>query len=311
MTNSFLQTKDWTEFQESLGREVLEYDQNGIKARIIRHDLPFKKSYLYIPHGPEMDFNSMTGGFKNPVSNFINWLKDSAMSADGRKSIFIKIEPLNDLIAQTFAERKFKRSKKEIQPAKTVIVDLEGDENQLLERMDHKARYNIRVAEKTNLKFSEGDVEEFWCLMKKTTERQSFSSHPKEYYQKLVSFFARGREITAKIFFVRLDGRPLAAAIILFFGDTAYYVHGGSDYEGQKFRPAYKLHWSIIKWLKSKGYKYYDLWGVDSKKWPGVTKFKMYWGGRLVERPGSFDLPISKLWYMLYKSYRNIFRKEA
>lgn len=310
--SSFLQTKDWMEFQEYLGRETAVYCREGISARMVKHDLPFKKNYFYIPHGPELDFNSMTGGWKNPVTRFIKWLKDTGRA---EKSIFIKIEPTNDLVAQTFAERKFKKSKKEIQPSKTVIIDLEGDEEQLLARMDHKARYNIRVAEKTGLKFGEGDAEEFWKLMKKTTERQSFSAHPKEYYQKLVSFFGRNREISVKIFFVRLPpaggGQPLAGAVVLFYGDTAYYIHGASDYEGQKFRPAYKLHWSIIKWLKNKGYKYYDLWGVDSRKWPGVTKFKMYWGGRVVERPGSFDLPISKLWYMLYKSYRGIFRKEA
>jgi peptidoglycan pentaglycine glycine transferase (the first glycine) len=303
--SSFLQTKDWAEFQESLGREVLEYEQDGISARIIRHDLPFKKSYLYIPHGPVVDFNSMTGGSKNPITQFIKWLKDTANPPTGEKAIFIKIEPTHDLVAQTFADKKFKKSKKEIQPSKTVVIDLDDDENTIYEKFNHKARYNIRVSEKHPTKFTEnGAVEEFWKLLKKTTERGNFSSHPKEYYQQLVNFFAKGREIKIKIFFVKLEDRPLAGAMVLMYGDTAYYIHGCSDHDEQQFRSPYKLQWSIIKWLKKNNYKYYDLWGIDHKKWPGVTSFKLYWGGRIVERPGSFDLPISKFWYMLYKVFR-------
>src|SRR3989344_1364269 len=94
---TFLQTKDWLEFQKSVGREVFEYNKDGISAKIILHKIPFGKKYLYIPHGPEIDFNSMTGGFKNPAINFIKYLKDLGKQ---QKSIFIKAEPLMDSVAQ-------------------------------------------------------------------------------------------------------------------------------------------------------------------------------------------------------------------
>ncbi len=123
---SFLQSKEWTEFQKSLGREVFEYEKEGISAKIIKHDLPLGKSYLYIPYGPEMDFNQMTGGFKNLVVNFVKWLREEAKK---RKSIFVKVEPLVDSVAQALAESRFKKSKKEIQPSKTVIINLEQSED--------------------------------------------------------------------------------------------------------------------------------------------------------------------------------------
>src|SRR3989344_4833223 len=105
----FLQSKEWAEFQRSLGREVFEYEKEGISAKIIKHDLsfgrfrtgPFGKNYLYIPHGPKMDFNKMTGGFKNPVANFVKWLYELGKK---EKSIFIKSEPLADSVAQALAE---------------------------------------------------------------------------------------------------------------------------------------------------------------------------------------------------------------
>lgn len=295
------------EFQESLGREVFEYEEDGIVARVIKHNLPFGKSYLYIPHGPEIDFNSMSGGSKNPINKFINWLRDTAKN---ERAIYIKIEPIHDLVAQTFADRKFRKSKKEIQPSKTIIIDLNRDDDQFLESFHHKTRYNIRVSEKTQTKLVEGSADEFWKLLKKTTDRQNFSTHSKEYYQQLLSFFGRNKEIMVKCFLIKENERVLAGAIVLMFDDTAYYIHGASDYEFQSLRPAYRLQWLIIKWLRNKGYSFYDLWGVDSKKWPGVTKFKMVWGGKLVERPGSFDLPISKLWYILYKSAKLVAKRK-
>jgi len=86
MEKSFLQSNEWAEFQRSLGREVFEYDKEGISAKIIKQELSFHKNYLYIPYGPEVDFNQMSGGFKNPFNNFKDYLKQLAKE---NKSIFV------------------------------------------------------------------------------------------------------------------------------------------------------------------------------------------------------------------------------
>ncbi|TSC74721.1 MAG: Methicillin resistance protein, partial [Parcubacteria group bacterium Gr01-1014_44] len=143
MFQSFLQSKEWFDFQKSLGRGVFLYEEGGIKTGVIKLPLPFKKSYLYIPHGPAMDFNQMTGGIDNAVRNFLQYLKTLAKK---EKAIFIKAEPFNDSVAQFLAKNKFKKSKKEIQPSKTVVLDLTQTEDQLLDRLHHKTRYNIKVA---------------------------------------------------------------------------------------------------------------------------------------------------------------------
>src|SRR3989344_2037231 len=145
---TFLQSKEWFDFQKSLGREVFFYNQGGVEAGIIKLPLPFKKNYLYIPHGPKMDFNQMIGGIDNEVRNFLQYLKNLAKK---EKAIFIKAEPLNDNVAQFLAKNKFKKSKKEVQPSKTVILDLTQTEDQLLNKLHHKTRYNIKVAEKSGI----------------------------------------------------------------------------------------------------------------------------------------------------------------
>ncbi len=194
---SFLQSNEWAEFQKSLGRDVFEYEKEGITARIIKYDLPFGKNYLYIPHGPEMNFNQMIGGFKNPVANFVKWLRELGKA---QKSIFIKVEPLVDSVVQVLAVGgKFsagggpaygwKKSKKEIQPSKTVVIDLGQSEEELLTSMHHKTRYNIGVADKHGVVVGEGgNLDSFLRLLKKTAKRDRFNPHPADYYKKLFDF---------------------------------------------------------------------------------------------------------------------------
>lgn len=302
ISQSFLQSKDWIEFQKSLGRDVFEYNADGIKANIIRLPLWFGRSYLYIPHGPEIDFNSMIGGEGNPVWRFLHYLKKLGKE---NKSIFVKVEPLTDHVAQTLAERKFRRVKREIQPTKTVLIDL--TQSDVLDKMHHKTRYNIKVAEKHGITVKPSDdIDAFWKLLKKTTKRDRFFSHNRAYYEKLLSFFKEG-EIKVKLFLAYRENKPLAGALVLFYKDTGFYLHGASDYDQRKFMAPYKLHWEIIKSLKFQSLKFYDFWGINACQWPGVTRFKLGWGGRTVEYPGSFDWRFSWWWYGAYRLARRVF----
>ena len=56
-----------------------------------------------------------------------------------------------------------------------------------------------------------------------------------------------------------------------------------------------------IKKAQALGYKYYDFWGIDEKKWPGVTRFKKGYGGFEVNYGDTYDLTLNKFWYTLYK----------
>ena len=297
----FLQTADWAKFQQSLGRQVFNYDQAGIAALVIKNKLPLGKSWLYIPRGPELDLNSMTGGLTNPVNNFIAWLR---VLAKKEKAIFIKVEPTTDNVAQILATHKFRNSRRTVQPTKTVVLDLEKTEADLLAAMHHKARYNIRVAEKHGINVVEstaGDV--FWKLMQQTTRRDKFTSHPKTYYRALLEQL-HGGTMHTKLFIAQHQDRPLAAALVLFYGDTAYYLHGASDHHYRQLMAPYLLHWEIIKRSQALALKQYDLWGIDANKWPGVTRFKLGWGGKTIEYPGAFDLTTSWFWFSLYKLFK-------
>lgn len=313
MSKSFLQTEEWLQFQESVGRKTWRFDNGKITANIIKHDLPFGKNYLYIPHGPAINFNAISGGINNEVAQFVAYLKNLAHE---EHSIFIKVEPVDDKVPEVLyslsANWRIKKSSKEIQPKRTIIIDLERSEDELLAAMHHKTRYNIRVGEKRGLQLRErNDLDAFWKLLKHTAKKDSFFTHDKSYYGKLLNTPV----LNTRAVFVEHDDRPLgtvknrpiAGAILLTYGDTLYYLHSAMDRNYKSMMAPYVLHWRIIQWAKKQGLKHYDLWGIDAQKWPGVTRFKLGWGGKVKEYPGSFDIPISKIWYLIYRVVRKIF----
>ncbi|MEK7125105.1 MAG: peptidoglycan bridge formation glycyltransferase FemA/FemB family protein [Patescibacteria group bacterium] len=299
---SFLQTKEWLEFQRSVGNKCWRYDENGISANIVQSSLPFGKNYLYVSYGPEIDLRAMQGGLKNTLGQFISYLKKIAR-AEG--SIFVKIEPMVDAVAELLYPYGLRKSKRNLQPQRTLVVNLNQDEYGLLGQMHHKTRYNIKVAQNHNIVTKQiSDIDVFLKLMSKTTQRDKFSSHPREYYEKLLQLT---RPLSTELTIAYHEDVPVAGAIILFYEKTGYYLHGASDYEYRNLMAPYALHWDSMRRLKTNGFEHYDLWGIDAKQWPGVSRFKHGFGGRTVEYPGAFDLPISKFWYFLYNQARKIF----
>jgi peptidoglycan pentaglycine glycine transferase (the first glycine) len=300
---SFLQTTEWLEFQKEVGHKIWRFDDGKIKANIIKLGLPMGKSMLYIPHGPEIDFEHVRGGLKNELGGFVTYLKDLAKEEG---AIFVKMEPISDVVIELLYRKGFKRSSKQIQPYKTVVLNLELSEDELLSQMHQKTRYNIKVAEKNGVTIKNShDFESFWKLLNKTTKRDRFSSHPRSYYEKLLNHFKSGN-VKAELVMSYQEDKPVAGALILIQGETGYYLHGASDYDYRNLMAPYALHWEIVKHLKGIGIKHYDLWGIDANKWPGVTRFKLGWGGVQKEFPGSFDLIVSRPWYWTYSLARKI-----
>ena len=304
MLRSFLQTKAWLDFQSRAGHGTWHFNDGGIRANIIKHGSWFGKSYLYIPHGPEIAVEAIYSGIRNEIGRFVTHLKQLAQE---QSAMFVKMEPLTDAVVELLYANgmKLKHSSKTVQPHKTLVLDLASPDLELLGQMHHKTRYNIGLAEKKGLSFQQsGNVDAFWKLMLKTTKHDGFSSHPKEYYEKLLQISG---ELQTTLFLVSWQDRPVAGMIALAYDDTAYFLHGAMDRECRSTMAPYLMHWEAIKYFKERGYKCYDFWGIDATRWPGVTRFKLGFGGTVVEYPGSFDLPISKFWYFVYRVARKIF----
>ena len=287
---SFLQSWQWGEYQEAIGHKIWRIHTDDFKALLIKHNLPYAKNYLYCPRPV----------FKNLPDNFLNQVRQIAKQ---EKSIFFKIEPENKI---GFKEFGFKESSKQIQPHKTIILDLNKSEEELLGQMHQKTRYNIRLAQKkgVSVEQNQSDIGSFLELLSKTTQRDKFYSNPQGHYLKMVDVLGKANML--KIFLAKCDNKIIAGSINLFWNKTAIYSHGASDHNYRNLMAPYLLQWEAIKQAKANGFQYYDFFGIDEKKWPGVTRFKKGFNGEEISYRGAFDLIFQPIWYKSYNLIRKI-----
>ena len=280
----FLQSWEWGEFQKRLGRKFWRLEIEGEYLLIIKMPMPFGFNYLYIPRTRvEMTESKITV------------LK---MLANQEQSLFIRIEPIKQALAALGFEQT-----KQVQPQKTLILDLRNSEDDLLGQMHQKTRYNIHLAEKKGVKLVASKSEEFpkfYDLLVDTFRRKSKELHSRIYYQKLY------QDHISKIYFAEYEGKILCANMMIFYGDTATYLHGGSSQDDKNIMAPHLLQWEQIKLAKAQGFKYYDFWGIDEVKWPGVTRFKKGFGGFEVGYEGTWELSINSWKYKIYKLVKRL-----
>jgi peptidoglycan pentaglycine glycine transferase (the first glycine) len=289
---SFLQSWTWGEFQESLNRKIWRLKIERLKGLVVKRNLPLGKGYLYCPRGPVGQVAE---------DNFQKFLAQVKRIGQTEKSIFFKIEPP---VGASLLTTPFKESKDQIQPVKTLILDISQPEEELLAQMHQKTRYNIRLAQRKGVKIeiSSGnypqEVEKFLELSAATAKRDKFHLHSQTYYRKMMEFL--GREGMIKLFLAKYQGRIIVANLICFFGQTATYLHGASDHNFRHLMAPHLCQWRAILEAKRLGCQHYDFWGIDEQRWPGVTRFKKGFNGQEVDYPGSFDLVFRPFWYRLY-----------
>lgn len=300
--SQFLQSWQWGEFQAKVSGRVwrigvLDNNELVASAKIITKDLPMGKKYLYCGRGPIIASRIDKKAAAKLLFNKIKELSEQV------GAMFLRFDPV-------FPLTDFKRSITktiDVQPSQTIILDLSLSEAEILKNMHQKTRYNIRLAEKRGVKIVEADAsrfEEFWQLLTSTGDRDEFNLHGRSYYKNMLQL---DRDFM-KLFFAEFKGKPIATALVSFFGDTATYLHGGSANEDRNVMAPYLLQWHGVKLAKTNGQKYYDFHGIDEVKWPGVTRFKNGFGGAEVNYPGTFDLVYDQGWYSIYKMIRKIRR---
>ncbi|MBL7054037.1 peptidoglycan bridge formation glycyltransferase FemA/FemB family protein [Patescibacteria group bacterium] len=293
----FLQSWFWGDFQKKLNRQVwrLAVKQNDkiiLAGLIIKYNLPFRRSYFYIPRGPVFPLKIDELALKL----FFNKIKQISSQSN---AIFFRIEPSTD-IALDQLNLHFKRIK-DIQPSITTILDISIPKQEILANMHYKTRYNIKLADRHNVQVfqdnSDKYIEIFLNLLHKTASRQKFNIHSDDYYKKLINF----NKSKISLYFAKYKNKILCGYLVLFWKDTAFYLHGGSSLVNKNVMAPHLLHWSIIQQAIKQGVKQYDFWGINKLKWINLTRFKKSFGGNTVKYLGTFDVINSSRWYWLYK----------
>ncbi|HLC01979.1 MAG TPA: peptidoglycan bridge formation glycyltransferase FemA/FemB family protein [Anaerolineales bacterium] len=303
-----LQTAAWGELKAQFGWSVERIRIGDSGAQILFRRLPLGWTLAYIPRGP--------------VGNWLPGLLPQIDETCRRHRAFaLVVEPdVNQDISmeQSLLQHGFRPSPHPIQPRRTLIVNLEGDENQILGRMHQKTRYNIRLASRKGvLVRSWDDLRGFGRLMRETAARDRFGAHADEYYETAYRLFKPAG--MGELLVAELDGEPLAALMVFAQGARAWYLYGASTDRERNRMPTYLLQWEAIRWAMARGCTEYDLWGVPDAEsevleagfegrgdglW-GVYRFKRGFGGSLRRSAGAWDRVYVR---PLFRAYRLVAR---
>ncbi len=303
-----LQTGEWGELKSAFGWKPVRLVSGEEGVQILFRKLPLGFTVGYIPKFPVY---SGAFTFSQEV-----WREVDSVCKRNR-AIFLKLEPdlwQDDESKQLLITNyKLQISPHNIQPPRTIIIDIQGNEEEILARMKQKTRYNIRLAEKKGVTVRAwDDIESFHQMMLITGGRDGFGVHSLEYYQRAYDLLQTKQ--MGELLVAEYEGKPLAALFVARHGKRAYYLYGASTDEERNRMPTYLLQWEAMKWAKARSCKEYDLWGVPDEEegtleanferrhdglW-GVYRFKRGFGGELKRAIQAMDRVYNPLLYWAY-----------
>ena len=308
-----LQTSSWAAFKEAFGWSAVRVQAEHCAAQILLRRLPLGLSIAYLPKGP-------LGTQWQEL-----WLQVD-MLCRNHHAIFLQVEP--DLFEPLPEEVRtqwlagFSLKEHTIQPRRTIVIDLQPTEEQILASMKQKTRYNIRLAQRHGvLVRPSADLEGFYRMMQTTAQRDGFALHKAEYYRRAYDIFEPQDQVV--LLEAVLDQKSLAYLMAFRQHERACYFYGASDDEHRNLMPTYLLQWEAMRWAKANGAKLYDLWGIPDADeetleeqftqrsdglW-GVYRFKRGFGGQVRRSAPAFIRVYNPLLYRAYKMMQS--RRES
>lgn len=222
----FLQSYAWGEFAKAEKNVMPLYvgmeDENGdlcATALILKKNLPFNKSYFYIPRGFILDYNNLS-----LIEEFTKMLKNYARE---NKAIFIKIDPdliyheedkdgnvivdNNDKIVTFFKKLGYKhlgftKNFETMQPRYTFRINYDKPFEEIYENFSKTTKQRIKKAEDLDVSVEIGDsncISDFYNLMVLTENRKDFITHNKQYYRSLYDIW--NKDNSCNIFLGSID----------------------------------------------------------------------------------------------------------
>jgi lipid II:glycine glycyltransferase (peptidoglycan interpeptide bridge formation enzyme) len=295
-----LQSAAWARVQEKEGREAFALS-GGAQGYGFASNLPLVGAYRFFPRGPRL----LSGQSEERARALLD-------SADGM--VFLRIEPEDESALGLFRESfgaRLRKAPQDVEPREVLVMDIRGEEEALLVRMKSKTRYNLRLAKKRGVRVrasrSAEDLECFFSLIQATARLKGLRTHPQSHYAAILAVFGENAELLV----AESDGVPLAASLMVYAGETATYLHGGTSEDQRSLMAPYLLHWEAIRAARARGCIRYDWGGISESSaapsdWAGITRFKRGFAPetRATVYPGTFDIVLNTPRYVLYRVLR-------
>jgi len=290
---------------------------------VLLQPLDNEYSVAYVPYGPEIEPNEENQG------KFLEELSESLRTYLPSKCILIRYDLAweshwakesdrfdelgnwNGPPEKKYQEFRFnfdtvnwnlRKANSDILPSNTIFLDLQKDNDQILQDMKPKTRYNINLSYRKGVNVKKVGMENlhiWYALYQETAQRNRIHINDISYFKTVLTARAENTASPAdvELLLAELDGTPLAAMFLVISGNRGTYLYGASSSSNRNYMATYALQWEAMKIAKERGCMEYDFFGVAPRAEPshplyGLYKFKTGFGGELYHRMGCWDYPL-------------------
>lgn len=284
----------------------------GVALVRIRKLPPTKTGFAHVYWGPLWRLRNCEEDIEH-LGLVLNALKQEYVN---KRGLLLRIE--SNLIEDGDVERYSKVFAKQgfhtVHSARynTFVLDLDKDLDQLRKNLRGNWRGHLSKAERNGLKTISGSettlFNNFCSLYFALLKRKKFDDVQD------AEMCSRVQEALPNRFKMRISqcehqGEIAASVVCSTIGNSAVYLLGATSEKGMKTRGSYLLQWEMLKWLKEKGTRYYDLGGIDPEGNPGVYHFKEGFRGRKVTSLGRYECAPGRMRQFLLKNVENVYNQ--
>lgn len=196
-------------------------------------------------------------------------------------------------------------------PTSTFFLNLDQQEEQLLQKMKPKTRYNINLSSRKGVRVREYGLDKldiWYDLYKDTAARNNVTLHSKDYfYSVLKNQHYSSKDIRISLLMGEANSEYLSAMFLILSKKRGTYLYGASSSKSRNLMASYAIQWEAIKIAQEFGCEEYDMFGCapnSSQSHPlhGLYRFKSGFGGNLYHRMGCWDYPLIKDEYISYSA---------
>jgi lipid II:glycine glycyltransferase (peptidoglycan interpeptide bridge formation enzyme) len=255
-------------------------------SQVLLRKLPASMGDIaYVPRGPV----ARKGSEDDVYAALIEYVQTHC------KAIVVTVEPDSE-DAPTAAG--WKQSTNTVLIPRTLILDLEKPEIELLSVMSKKTRQYIRKSgnEAVTIRRVTTHEELALCLdiYHQTAARAGFALHGDDYYYDVADKLDE-----SSLVFAAFEGKaPIAFVWLAISQKTAFELYGGMNEQGQQLRINYALKWHAIRKCKEWGIERYDMNGLLND---GVSTFKQGFAAHENMLAGTYDYALSPLYVIWSK----------
>ena len=301
-----MQSNLWEEFQNNYGRDTIDKNTKLWQyMAVVEHGKLGDR--LYCPYGP-------VASDKSSLKSALDDLRNEAAM---RNLGFVRIEPKGDFSSADLRQMGLVRSHRDVQPSHTVVNDVSKPPEEILADLSQTARRYARKSDKAgvtySLSYEPGDIKYFIELIRNTAARTGMRPMSDLYFEILAKTLFPTHY--SGLLFAELDGKKIAAIIFYLDGKTMYYAHAANDSDYRKISPAYGLGQYALLFAHEHGCQKFDWYGVapenasKNHRWAGLSRFKLAFGGERKDFLGTWELPVKKTRYRIYKFLLKITNK--